>query len=69
MAKEYTQSYNIDYQETFSLVEKMNIVRALLSMVANLDWHLHYLYMKNAFLHGDLEEVYMDIPPWIYCAL
>jgi hypothetical protein len=35
----------------------------LLSLATNLDWSLHQFGMKNAFLHGDLEEdVYMDIP-------
>ena len=43
----------------------MNSIRILLSMTANLDWPLHQFDVKNAFLHGDLEEeeVYMDIPP------
>ena len=36
----------------------------MLSLVANLNWSLHQFDVKNAFLHGDLEEeVYMDIPP------
>jgi hypothetical protein len=63
VAKAYAQTYGIDYQETFSPIAKLNTVRVLLSLVANLDWPLHQLDVKNAFFHGDLEEeVYMDIP-------
>lgn len=62
-AKGFTQSYGIDYEGTFALVAKLNTIRVLLSLVANSDWLLHQLDIKNAFLSGDLtEEVYMDIP-------
>lgn len=40
VAKGYTQTYSIDYKETFSLVAKMNIVRVLLSLAANYGWEL-----------------------------
>ena len=64
VAKGFTQTYGIDYQETFALVAKLNTVRVLLSIAANLDWQLQQLDIKNAFLNRDLEEeVYIDLPP------
>ncbi|RVW26151.1 Retrovirus-related Pol polyprotein from transposon RE1 [Vitis vinifera] len=64
VAKGYTQTYGIDYTETFALVAKINTVQVLQSLTANLDWPLQQFDVKNAFLHVKLsEEVYMDLPP------
>ena len=64
MAKGFIQTYGVDYLETFSPVAKINTVRVILSLAANHDWDLQQFDVKNAFLHGDLEEeIYMELPP------
>src|SRR5687767_6048015 len=57
VARGYSQTYGIDYDETFAPVAKMNTIRILISCVANFGWLLYQLDVKNAFLHGDLQEV------------
>ena len=37
IAKGYTQTYGVDYLDTFALVAKMNTLRVLLSITTNLN--------------------------------
>lgn len=42
----------------------MNTIRIIISLTAHFGWEMHQFDVKNAFLHGSLEEeVYMEIPP------
>ena len=64
VAKGFTQEYEIDYEETFTLVARISFVYALLAVAAASKWDLFQMDVKNAFLNGDLsEEVYMQPPP------
>ncbi|RVW84805.1 Retrovirus-related Pol polyprotein from transposon RE1 [Vitis vinifera] len=57
------QEYGVDYEETFTPVAKMTMVRTILVITASQSWKLHQMDVKNGFLHGDLqEEIYMKLP-------
>jgi hypothetical protein len=54
VVKGYSQTYGIDYDETFAPVAKMGTVRTLISCAVNFGWPLYQMDVKNTFLHGDL---------------
>ena len=49
----------MDYSETFSPVIKLTTVRVILTLATVSNWEVHQLDIKNAFLHGDLQESVM----------
>ena len=64
MAKGYVQTHDNDYDETFTLVMKMTMVRVMLAVVVARDCFLHQMDVKNTCIQYDLEEqVFMVHPP------
>ncbi|GJT93156.1 retrotransposon protein, putative, ty1-copia subclass [Tanacetum coccineum] len=63
VAKGFTQTYGVDYEETFSPVADISAVRILIAIAAYYDYEIWQMDVKTAFLNGFLEEeIYMEQP-------
>ena len=63
VAKGFTQTGGVDFNETFASVAKMKTFRALLARAAHSSMRLEQLDVKTAFLYGDIKEtVYVEQP-------
>ena len=56
VAKGYSQKFGIDYEEIFAPVARFDSIRILIAIAAQLDWNLHHLDVKSAFLNGEIKE-------------
>ncbi|GJY78369.1 zinc finger, CCHC-type containing protein [Tanacetum coccineum] len=63
VAKGFTQTYGVDYEETFSPVADIRSIRILIVIATYYDYEIWQMDVKTAFLNGHIsEEVYMEQP-------
>nr|GEX57897.1 putative retrotransposon Ty1-copia subclass protein [Tanacetum cinerariifolium] len=63
VAKDYTQTYSVDYGETLSPVAEIRAIRILLAIIALYDHEIWQMDVKIAFQNSHLsEDVYMVQP-------
>jgi hypothetical protein len=60
----FMQQEDIDFDDTFAPLARMESVRLLFALATQKGWHVHHMDVKSAFLNDDLkEEVYVHQPP------
>ena len=63
VARGYMQVMGIDYDETFSPVTRLETIRIVLAIAAQLCLKIHQMDVETAFLNADLEEMEFIWPP------
>ncbi|GJQ96707.1 retrotransposon protein, putative, ty1-copia subclass [Tanacetum coccineum] len=63
VAKGFTQTYGVDYEETFSPVANIRAIRIVIAIAVFYDYEIWQMDVKTAFLNGYLDEdIYMVQP-------
>jgi len=61
--KGFSQVEGIDYNNIFSLVVRYKLVRLMIVLAAQQQWHMTSIDVKTAFLYGELDkELFMEQP-------
>jgi hypothetical protein len=64
VAKNYSQVKNLNFDETFAPIARLESIRILLLYATHHDFKLYQMDVKSAFMNGPIkEEVYVEQPP------
>jgi hypothetical protein len=66
VARGFTQTYGINYEETHAPVARTASMRAVFAACAARGWKVHQIDVNNAYLNGDMDMdgVYIKQPPY-----
>lgn len=63
VARGFYQQEGIDYEDTFAPIARYTTIDSLVSLAASMEWNIHQMDVKIAFLNGIIdEEVYIEQP-------
>ena len=63
MEKGFSQKYGTDYEDTFAPVARYSSIQTIISLEAEMGWHVHQMDDNTTFLNGVIEEeVYIEHP-------
>ena len=52
VARGFSQKYGIDYEDTFSPVERYTSIRTIMGLASMMKWDLHRIDVKTSFMNG-----------------
>ncbi len=66
MAREFTQRYSVNYEETYAPRARIASMRAFFAICAAKGWKVHQIDVNNAYLNGeiDIKGIYIKQPPF-----
>ena len=56
VARGFSQKEGVDYEETFSPLERYTSIRAIMVLASMMKWDLNQMDVKTTFLNGVIEE-------------
>jgi transposase InsO family protein len=64
VAQGFSQTFGVDYEETFSPITRLASLRFIAAMAARNNWAIEQMDVNNAYLNAELTEtVYIQQPP------